>query len=361
IFEVALNMVEGLKPVHRAALLRAFGNAEEVFRQTEMDLASKAGIRSELAYRILQWDIRQTEKELERARNSGIRVLSLTDDSYPSLLRMIPDPPLVLYVRGDLEPNEPCVAMVGSRKATPYGLNVTQLFSKDLAAAGVTIVSGLARGIDAAAHNAALNAGGRTLAVLGSGVDIIYPAEHRNLADRIAAGGAVLSEYPLGTPPNRENFPIRNRIISGLCAAVVIVEASMKSGSLITARMAMEQGREVLAVPGSVFNESSQGCHALIRDGAALAQSWKDVAQALPEEISRKISVVDERPETDESDLTDREKSIIALLSFEQPRHVDQLAGLAGMQAQDVLGTLVGLELKNYIEQMPGKQFIRLK
>ena len=250
---------------------------------------------------------------------------------------------------------------MGTRKATPYGLNVTQFLSRDLAAAGISIVSGLARGIDAAAHNAALQAGGRTIAVLGSGVDVIYPSEHRMLADRIAAHGAVVSEYPMGTPPNRENFPVRNRIISGLSAAVIVVEASVKSGSLITARMAMEQGREVLAVPGSIFNESSQGCHALIRDGATLAQSWKDVVGVLPEEISQKISLVAETPEKEEADLTDREKSIIALLSFEQPRHVDQLAGLAGMQTQDVLGALVGLELKNYIGQMPGKQFIRLK
>lgn len=361
IFGVALNMVEGLKPVHRAALLRVFGTPEQVFRQTELDLASAAGIRLDLACRIIQLDIRQAEKELEKAKNSGIRVLDLNDKAYPASLRMIQDPPLVLYVRGSLGSDEPAVAMVGSRKATPYGLNVTQFLSKDLAAAGITIISGLARGIDAAAHNAALQAGGRTVAVMGSGLDVVYPSEHKLLSDRIAAQGAVVSEYPMGTPPNRENFPIRNRIISGLSAAVVVVEASLKSGSLITARMAMEQGREVLAVPGSIFNESSQGCHALIRDGATLVQNWKDVAGALPEEIAQKISLVAEKSEKEEADLTDREKSIIALLSFEQPRHVDQLAGQAGMQPQDVLGALVGLELKNYIEQMPGKQFIRLK
>lgn len=354
-------MVDGLKPIHRAALLRSFGTAEEIFRQTELDLASTAGIRPELACRIIQFDIRRAEKERENATKMGVKILTFPEETYPEMLRRIPDPPFVLYVRGTLSSNEPCIAMVGSRKATPYGLNVTQYLARDLAAAGLTVVSGLARGIDARAHNSAMQANGRTAAVLGSGVDIIYPSEHKQLAEKIAAQGAIISEYPLGTPPNRENFPIRNRIISGLSAAVVVVEASVKSGSLITARMAMEQGREVLAVPGSIFNESSQGCHALIRDGAALAQNWKDVVETLPQEISEKLVLVPDESNTQASDLTEREKSIIALLSFEQPRHVDQLAGLAGMQAQEVLGALVDLELKNYISQMPGKQFIRLK
>lgn len=361
IFGVALNMVDGLKPVHRAALIRTFGSPEEIFRQTEIDLTSAAGIRPELACRIIQFDARRAEKELDTARKMGVRVLSHGDDDYPAALKRIEDPPLVLYVQGNLGHDEPCLGVVGSRKATPYGLNVTQFLSRDLAAAGLTIVSGLARGIDARAHNAALQAGGRTVAVLGSGIDVIYPCEHKELAARIAAHGALVSEYPLGTPPNRENFPIRNRVISGLSAGVIVVEASLKSGSLITARMAMEQGREVLVVPGSIFNECSQGCHALIRDGATLIQNWKDVVESLPEEITQKIILVAEESKLDEADLTEREKSIIALLSFEQPRHVDQLAGLAGMQAQEILGALVDLELKNYISQMPGKQFIRLK
>lgn len=361
IFGVALNMVEGLKPVHRAALIRNFGTPSEIFRQTEIDLTSAANIRPDLACRIIQFDIRRAEKELDLAKKMGVQVLTLDDPGYPTFLKRIGDPPLVLYVRGELGVEEPCLGIVGSRKATPYGLNVTQFLSRDLAAAGLTIVSGLARGIDAQAHNASLQAGGRTVAVLGSGIDVIYPSEHKQLAERIAAHGAVISEYPLGTPPNRENFPIRNRIISGLSAGVIVVEASLKSGSLITARMAMEQGREVLVVPGSIFNESSQGCHALIRDGATLIQNWKDVVESLPGEIAEKIVLVAEEPKSDAADLTEKEKSIIALLSFEQPRHVDQLAGLAGMRSQELLGELVNLELKNYIGQMPGKQFIRLK
>lgn len=355
---VALNMVAGLKPVHRAALLREFGSAEHVFRQNEMDLTQIPEIKSELAYRILHFDMRLAEQEIRRAEKIGLDILCCGNDNYPALLTTIPDPPLVLYCRGRLVPDEPSVALVGSRKATPYGLNVAQYLARDLGKAGITIVSGLARGIDASAHHAAIQSGARTLAVLGSGLDVIYPAEHRNLADSITSQGALISEFPLGTQPNRENFPIRNRIISGLSHVIVVVEASTKSGSLITARMAAEQGREVLAVPGSIFNESSQGCLELIRDGVALVRNWKDVVQALPAHVA---SHINKDAEDLSADLTEQEKNIIALLSFEQPKHVDQLVGLAGIQSQDLLSVLVNLELKNYITQMPGKQFIRSK
>jgi DNA processing protein len=214
--------------------------------------------------------------------------------------------------------------------------------------------------VDARAQNVALQCGARTLAVLGSGVDVIYPSEHKQLADRISQQGAVLSEFPLGTPPNRENFPIRNRIISGLSHAVVVVEASKKSGSLITARMAAEQGREVLAVPGSIFNESSQGCNMLIKDGAALVQSWTDVVENLPESVCRNI-YSKEKTEGGGEELTELELAVISSLSFEEPRHVDQVAVTSGISAREILGTLVNLELKNYISQMQGKQYIRLK
>jgi DNA processing protein len=236
---------------------------------------------------------------------------------------------------------------------------VTHSLARDLAAAGVTIVSGLARGVDARAHNATLEAGGKTIAVLGSGLDVIYPSEHKMLAEKICQSGALISEFPLGTPPNRDNFPVRNRIISGMSHVVVVVEASDKSGSLITARMAAEQGREVMAVPGSIFNEQSRGCHALIKDGAALVRSWEDVVAELPRSISNRITTP-----TDESrgeHLTESEKNIIALLSFEQPSHVDQIAERSGIRSQDLLGTLVNLELKNYITQVPGKNFLRIK
>jgi DNA processing protein len=275
------------------------------------------------------------------------------------LLKAIPDPPLVLYIRGSLRENEVSIALVGSRKATPYGLNVTQSLSRDLAKVGITIVSGLARGVDARAHHAAIEAGGRTIAVLGSGVDVIYPSEHRMLAEKIVSAGALISEFPLGTSPNREHFPVRNRIISGLSHLVVVIEASDKSGSLITARMAAEQGREVLAVPGTIFNEQSRGCHALIKDGASLVRDWRDVVAELPQHLSN--AFLREKQKTDEEDLTDDEKSIIALLSFEHPSHVDHLAEKAGIRPQELLGMLVNLELKNYITQIPGKNFLRIK
>jgi DNA processing protein len=360
IFWVALNMVEGLKPVHRAALLNEFGDPEFVFQRQEMELTSVPEMKPDLAYRIIHFDMKIAEKEMENAEKRNIRILTQREETYPILLKSIPDPPLVLYVKGRLEPEEPSVALVGSRKATAYGLNVTQMLSQELAAAGLTITSGLARGVDARAHNAALEAGSRTIAVLGSGVDVIYPSEHKQLADRIAQQGAVVSEFPLGTPPNRENFPIRNRIISGLSYAVVVVEASKKSGSLITARMAAEQGREVLAVPGSIFSESSQGCNMLIKDGAALVQSWKDVVENLPESICRNI-YSKEKNEGGRENLSQLEQTVISSLSFEEPRHVDQVAVTSGLSARELLGALVNLELKNYISQMQGKQYIRLK
>ncbi len=358
---VALNMVEGLKPVHRASLLRTFGSPEEVFKMGESELTSAREIKPEMAFRISHFDLNLASQECERARKLGIEILRLNEDRYPALLKNIPDPPLVLYVKGSVLPSEPAVALVGSRKATPYGLNVTQFLAHDLGTAGITVVSGLARGIDARAHHAALQAGSRTLAVLGSGVDVIYPSEHKMLAEKISAQGAILSEFPLGTPPNRENFPIRNRIISGLSSAVVIIEASRKSGSLITARMAAEQGREVLAVPGSIFSESSQGANMLIKDGAGLVQSWGDIVENLPEEIARHIYSKDQTEGSGELELTELEKTVISSLSFEEPRHVDQVAVMAGLAAREILGILVSLELKSYISQMQGKQYIRLK
>jgi len=356
-----LNLVEGLKPVHRAALLKEFGTADSIFQRSEMDLSSVPEIKPEFAYRIAHFDMHRAEAEVRRAVDLGFRIRSLHDPQYPALLKSIPDPPPVLYISGSLETEEPGVALVGSRKATAYGLNVTQFLAKDLSAAGITIVSGLARGIDARAHQAAIQTKGRTLAVLGSGLDVIYPAEHKVLARKIADHGAVISEFPLGTPPNRENFPIRNRIISGLSYAVVVVEASSKSGSLITARMASEQGRDVMAVPGSILSELSQGCNALIKDGAVIVRDWKDIILQLPEEISSRLLINKKVADVPEQDLTELEKSIIRLLTFDQPKHVDELAGEMETRAQDLLGALVSLELKNYITQMPGKHFIRVK
>lgn len=356
---LALNMVEGLKPIHRAALLKEYGTADRIFKQEEMELAAVPEIKPEMAYRIAHFNLKSAEEQLRRAEREGFSIISFEDEKYPALLKLIPDPPAVLYFRGELMVEEPAVALVGSRKATPYGLNVTQYLARDLASAGVTIVSGLARGIDARAHTAAVQAGGRTLAVLGSGVDVIYPSEHKALADKVAENGAVISEFPLGTPPNRENFPVRNRIISGLSSAVVVIEASSKSGSLITARMAAEQGREVLAVPASIFNESSHGCHSLIKDGAALVQSWTDVVAALPTAVSKSLTL--KEPPAFDQDLTKVEQDVICLLSFDQPKHMDQLVQMANIRSQDLSTVLVTLEMKNYITQIPGKQFIRVR
>ncbi|HEY7161599.1 MAG TPA: DNA-processing protein DprA [Acidobacteriota bacterium] len=358
---LALNMVEGLRSPQRSSLLQELGTPENIFRSSEIELRAVSDLKPDVIYRILHFDMREAEKESRMAQRAGITILWRESDSFPTLLKTIPDPPVVLYVKGELRAEDPSVALVGSRKATTYGLNVAQSLARDLSKAGLTIVSGLARGVDARAHSVVIQEQGRTIGVLGSGIDVIYPSEHRSLADRIAKSGALISEFPMGTPPNRENFPVRNRIISGLSLAIVVIEASRKSGSLITARMASEQGRDVLAVPGNVFNESSQGCHALIRDGAGLVESWTDVIRVLPERITEKLILPDQNDQVSSENLTEMEKTIIALLSFEQPKHIDQLAGVAGMRPQDILGTLVSLELKSLISQVPGKQFIRLK
>jgi DNA processing protein len=359
IFAVALNMVEGLKSIHRGALVNAFGSVENIFRLSEMDLLAAVDLKPDIAERIAHFNLIRAEQEIAAAKRHGIEIIDFKSEKYPELLKTIPDPPVVLYVRGEL-PKEPvAVALVGSRKATPYGLNVTQALAKDLGRVGITVVSGLARGVDARAHNATLEGNGKTIAVLGSGLDVIYPAEHKMLAEKITRSGAVISEFPLRTPPNRDNFPVRNRIISGLSHLVVVVEASDKSGSLITARMAAEQGREVLAVPGNIFNEQSKGCHTLIKDGAALVRDWKDIVRELPHHLSN--AFLRESEEIPVDHLTEIEKSIIALISFEQPSHVDQLAEKTGIKSQDLLGTLVNLELKNYITQVPGKNFLRIK
>lgn len=357
IYWVALNLIDGMKPTHRAALLRVFETPDQIFQMSEMDLVATGEIRAELAYRIAHFDMASAKQEIDAAQKAGMRIITLEDAEYPSLLKNIPDPPVVLYVAGSLVRDEPCVAMVGSRKPTAYGLNVAQSLSRNLASAGWTLVSGLARGVDAAAHSAALQTGGRTIAVLGSGLNVIYPSEHKNLSRKIMDQGAVITEFPLGTSPNRENFPIRNRIISGLSSGIVVVEASDRSGSLITARMAAEQGREIFAVPGSIFSESSKGCNSLLKDGAILVRDWEDVVAELPVRVAG-AKVEDHAEETA---LSEMEQDIVNTLSFDEPKHVDHIAGRIGLSSQKILGALVNLELRSYITQMPGKHFLRLK
>jgi len=281
-------------------------------------------------------------------------VVALCDSGYPPLLREIIDPPLALHTRGDRALlHSMAVAVVGSRRASPYGMNAAQKLSRDLASAGLVIVSGLARGIDAAAHEAALDSSGKTIAVLGTGIDIVYPRSHTRLFRRIADEGLIVSEFAPGTPPVPENFPMRNRVIAGLAVGTIIVEATSRSGSLITARMAAEQGREVFAVPGSIFSKGTEGTHRLIQYGAKLVHDVDDVFDELPGGFKR-------TPETEEEpDSPLRE--VLSALSREEAIHVDQLSSRLSQTPGAVAESLLKLELGGWIRALPGSRYVRVK
>jgi DNA processing protein len=374
---IALNMTPGVGPRAAARLLERFGSAAGVFGALRSEL-ERLRLRPEAVESIALRDRHAAAAlELERLRAlEGADVLVLDDGAYPALLREIADPPLTLYVRGAWEAclEAPCVAVVGSRRCSTYGQNVSLMLGRDLAARGVTVVSGLARGIDAAAHRGALEASGRTVAVLGTGVDEVYPREHRRLAAEILErGGALVSQFPLGTPPVAENFPYRNRIISGLSLGAVLVEAAENSGSLITARLALEQGREVFAVPGNITSRNSFGTNYLIKGaGAKLVQTWQDIvsefppdiaAQILPPEPSKKKKGTKTASTTAgpplPEDLSDSEREVLKLLSGDEAAHIDDLAESSGMPVQTLAGVLLGLEMRDLVRQLPGKCFVR--
>ena len=274
------------------------------------------------------------------------------DDAYPALLREIIDPPLALHFRGDLSLlATPCVAVVGSRRASPYGINAATELARELAAAGVTVVSGLALGIDAAAHAAALDSSGRTIAVLGTGIDLTYPRSNSRLLRRIEKEGLVLSEFAPGTPPMPENFPMRNRVISGLSLGTVIVEATARSGSLITARMAAEQGREVFAVPGSIFSAGAEGTHRLIQYGAKLVHDVDDILEELPGDLRAARNKPADPPE--------ELREVLAALSADEGLHIDTVAQKLACGAGAVSEALLQLEIGGWIRALPGARYVR--
>ena len=370
---IALNMTPGVGPRAAARLLERFGSAEAVFAALRAEL-ERLRLRPEAVESIVLRDRHaEAERELERVRALGADVLILDDGTYPALLREIADPPITLYVRGEWEASldAPCVAIVGSRRCSTYGQNVASMLARDLAARGVTIISGLARGIDAAAHRGALEAGGRTVGVLGTGVDEIYPRDHKKLAEEILGrGGALVSQFPLGTPPIPENFPYRNRIISGLSLGTVLVEAAENSGSLITARLAMEQNREVFAVPGNVTSRNSFGTNYLIKGaGAKLVQQWQDVAAELPPDVAasllppepskKKRAGAAEQQHALPADLSEGERAVMKLLSADEPVHIDALVGAGNLSVPALTGILLGLEMRELIRQLPGRCFVR--
>src|SRR5437879_3980177 len=286
--------------------------------------------------------------------------IALGDERYPELLRAIHDPPAVLYCDGSVEPGDrQAVAIVGSRQATPYGLRITETLAGELSALGFTIVSGFARGIDAAAHRAALAAGGRTIAVLGCGLDVDYPPGHASLHAEIAGSGAVLTEFAPGTAPFATNFPRRNRIISGLALGVVVVEAAEDSGSLITARLALEQGREVFAVPGSIDAPTSRGPHGLLKQGAKLVETVDDIVEELLPQLDRPLQTLKSEPIAalpEHVELSPSERTVLDLISRE-PLHLDDLTERSRLTTPAVAGILLGLELKALVKQLPGQRY----
>lgn len=367
---LSLNMTPFVGPRAATKLLERFGSAEQVFHATRSELEALR-LRAETVESILKREFHEkASEELEKVREIGGDVLILDDGSYPYLLREIADPPITLYVKGDWAAcfETPSIGVIGSRKCSTYGENAARMLARDLAENGICVVSGLARGIDTAAHRGALAGQGRTIAVLGTGIDNVYPKENKKLTEEIlAAGGAIVSQFPLMTPPLRDNFPYRNRIISGLSYGVLLVEASERSGSLITARLAMEQNREVLAVPGNITSRNSFGTNYLIKSGAKLVQQWQDIVCELPSEIAARIlpPKLDEKqlkanqPALAPADLTESERQIWEMLSPDASVHFDALLETSGLSFGDLNAALVKLDLKDIIKTLPGNFYAR--
>ena len=341
-------------------LIERFESPQNVIQAADRELLQISGLTIRHVAAIKSHKLpNEVDAELELVEKKNYRIVTLVDPDYPRLLLQIPDPPPLLYVYGRLEGNSANLAVVGSRNATGYGITTTNRLCESLAAYKMTIVSGMARGIDTAAHEGALGGGGRTIAVLGSGLERIYPAENRKLFHRIAENGAVVSEFSLRAKPEAHHFPIRNRVISGMSLGTVVVEATKKSGSLITARLAAEQSREVFAVPGSVQSFKSTGTHTLIKQGAKLVEHAGDIVEELsalvqfqpaPQTPGKSSSMANS------ASLSEDESSVLDALE-PYPMHVDKLARKISMDSGKLLSILLILELKGMVEQSPGKLF----
>jgi DNA processing protein len=364
---LALALTPGLACRLSARLLRKFGSPDRIFHAslTELEACSLPAL---VAQAIIKKDsFKRAEKELAAIRNiAGCRLINWTEPEYPQTLLQIYDPPVLFYLRGDPQIlNLPCLSIVGTRRPTLYGSQMAERLGRDLAARGLAILSGLARGIDAIGHQGALAANGRAIGVLGTGIDVCYPKENRKLYERVLERGAILSEFPLGTHPAPENFPIRNRIVAGMPLGVVVIEGAEFSGSLITARLAMEFGREVFGVPGNVTQPVSFAPNLLIKQGAKLVVNAEDVIEELSTPVRAALLKV-ERPEAEQRNLLAAaalgasEKKLYELLNVEETRHIDELVENSGLNSSEVLATLFDLEMKGVVRQLPGKQFSKV-
>lgn len=365
---LALTRIKDIGPVTAKRLLSALGTPQRVFDSSANDLKNIEGISDSKIRSITEfnsWD--EVEKEADEIKSHNVRIIRYTDEEYPESLRYIDDSPIILYVKGRfIKKDKYAVAIVGSRNMTEYGKRITEMISSELASYGITVVSGMARGIDTVSHKGALKAKGRSIAVLGSGLDSPYPPENKELFDELSEKGCVISEFPMGTPPNKENFPQRNRLISGLSLGVLVVEATAKSGSLITAGYALEQGKDVFAVPGSITSSNSEGTNELIKKGAKLVQKVEDILEDISPHLKglrgsanglqRESLSVNLDLNLKGLEINDEEKAICNILGSE-PKHIDIISREAGMQAGRVLGILLGLEIKGIVKQSEGKRF----
>jgi DNA processing protein len=367
---LALALTQGLGPTRIKKLIEHFGTAERVFQASLTELEAM-GMRAVSAQSIATGkSLELAQQECVKAVEARAKIISLSDPEYPARLKEIYDPPVILFVKGSVEVlAHPGIAIVGTRHPTPYGSGMAERLSTDLAARGLVIISGLARGVDTASHRGAVAAKGKTVAVLGTGIDVMYPKENSRLAEQIVAlGGALITEFPVGTSPTPQNFPIRNRIISGMSAGVLVVEAAEYSGTRITSRCALEQNRDVYAVPGNVTNKNSWGPNTLIKQGAKLVATWEDVWEELPADVQATLSAMQNEspvPETaslfpDEA-TSPHEKKILKLLKADESTHIDQLVELLEneMSSSEIFAALFELELNGKVRQLPGKNFVK--
>lgn len=357
---LALLMVPGVGPTRFRLLIERFGSAQGALNASMKDLTTIPRMDENTASAIRTYrDDGEIKKQLTAIERYGVCVVSLWDEAYPALLKEIEDPPPLLFVLGEVEAWDlPLLAIVGTRAATSYGRRVAERIAGELVERGIGVVSGMARGIDAVAHRAALTRGGRTVAVLGCGVDVVYPPEHRTLWEDIAQSGTVVSEFLMGTEPDAPHFPRRNRIISGMSLGTLVVEAGEKSGALLTAAYALDQNREVFAVPGSIVSPKSQGTNALIQRGAKLVSSVEDILEELRGPFRPMIPPM-EAPRPIPQGLPPEEEALLNVLSSE-PRHIDSLSEEVGRPPSEVLTVLLSLELSGLVRQLPGKMFVRI-
>jgi DNA processing protein len=360
---VALNMVEHVGPVRVKQLLDHFGDAPAILAAREHQLLRVQGIGGETAHAIAHWETSiDLQGELRRIREYGCEILIQADEAYPDLLRHIYDPPIVLYVKGQLtHKDKNSVAMVGSRMTTHYGLEVARKLAYQLAYLNVTVISGGARGIDTAAHQGALSAKGRTIAVLGTGINIVVPPENAGLFERITANGAVITQFPFNRNGDRQSFPIRNRIVAGMTLGTVVVEANLTSGALITANMAVEYGRQLFAVPGRIDSPRSRGCHDLIKKGAKLCESVEDILSEFEYlfPAARPSTALGENRVLPALELSENEQKVYDAVGQDEPT-IDDVIRRSGLPSSAVSVALLGLEMKHAIKQLPGRIYVRM-